>query len=195
MCMRAPSSFQDHFASLSAPRSFHAPHQRHELIDILVMALCAVICGAEGWEDIEAYGKAPAPWCAELLDLPHGLPRHDTFRRVLSPLDPDELTQCFMAWTAALSDLSGGELVSSDGKTVRQSFDRAPSTGAIHMVSAWANANRLVLGQRKVDAKSHEITALPELLELLDLRGAPVTIDAMGYQKETAKVITEPGAD
>jgi predicted transposase YbfD/YdcC len=193
--MRAPSSFQAHFASLSDPRSFHAPNQRHELIDILVIAICAVICGAEGWEDIEEYGKAQAQWFAEFLDLPHGIPSHDTFRRVLSQLDPDELTQCFIAWTAALSDLSGGDIVSIDGKTLRHSFDRATSTAAIHMVSAWAHRNRLVLGQVKVDDKSNEITAIPALLQLLDVRGATVTIDAMGCQKEIAKVITEQGAD
>ncbi|PON11324.1 ISAs1 family transposase, partial [Candidatus Entotheonella serta] len=108
MCMRVPSSFQDHFASLSDPRSFRAPNLRHDLIDILVIAVCAVICGAEGWEDIEDYGYAQAKWFSDVLDLPHGLPSHDTFRRVLSQLDPDELTKCFVSWTTALSDLAGG---------------------------------------------------------------------------------------
>lgn len=195
MCMRAPSSFQEHFASLTDPRSPHAPNQRHALIDILVIAVCAVICGAEGWEDIEEYGKAQAEWFAEVLELSHGIPCHDTFRRVLSRLDPDELTQCFVSWTAALSDLSSGDIVSIDGKTLRRSFDRASSKVAIHMVSAWANRNRLVLGQVKVDDKSNEITAIPKLLKMLDLTGATVTIDAMGCQKEIAKVITEQGAD
>ena len=195
MCLRAPSSFQDHFASLSDPRSFHAPNQRHELMDILVIAVCAVICGAEGWEDIEEYGHAQAEWFAEVLDLPNGIPSHDTFRRVLSRLDPDELTQCFVSWTTALSDLSGGEIVSIDGKTLRRSFDRAASKAAIHMVSAWANTNRLVLGQVKVEKKSNEIKAIPKLLKMLDLTGATVTIDAMGCQKKIAKTITEQGAD
>lgn len=195
MCLRAPSSFQDHFASLSDPRSFHAPNQRHELMDILVIAVCAVICGAEGWEDIEEYGEAQAEWFTEILDLPHSIPGHDTFRRVLSRLDPDELTQCFVSWTQALSDLSGGEIVAIDGKTLRHSFDRATSTKAIHMVSAWASANRLVLGQVKVDEKSNEITAIPKLLEMLDLTGATVTIDAMGCQKDIAKAIIDKGAD
>jgi predicted transposase YbfD/YdcC len=193
--MRTPSSFQDHFASLSDPRSCHAPNLRYELIDILVIAVCAVICGAEGWEDIEEYGNAQAEWFAEVLDLPHGIPGHDTFRRVLSRLDPDELTQCFVSWTTALSDLSGGETVAIDGKTLRHSFDRAASKAAIHMVSAWANRNRLVLGQVKVDDKSNEITAIPKLLQMLDLTGVTVTIDAMGCQKEIAKVITEQEAD
>jgi predicted transposase YbfD/YdcC len=195
MCMRAPSSFQDHFASLTDPRSFHAPNQRHALLDILVIAVCAVICGAEGWEDIEEYGKAQADWFAEFLDLPNGIPGHDTFRRVLSRLDPDELSEYFVSWTTALSDLSGGEIVAIDGKTLRHSFDRAASKKAIHMVSAWANRNRLVLGQVKVDDKSNEITAIPKLLKMLDLTGATVTINAMGCQKEIAQVITEQGAD
>ena len=195
MGMLAPSSFQDHFASLTDPRSSHAPNQRHELIDILVIAVCAVICGAEGWEDIEEYGKAQAEWFAQVLDLPHGIPGHDTFRRVLARLDAEELTQCFISWTGALSDLSGGDIVSLDGKTLRHSFDRAASKTAIHMVSAWANANRLVVGQVKVDDKSNEITAIPKLLKLLDLAGATVTIDAMGCQKEIAKVITAQEAD
>ena len=195
MGMLAPSSFQDHFAALSDPRSAHAPNQRHELIDILVIAVCAVICGADGWEDIEEYGKAQAEWLAQVLDLPHGIPGHDTFRRVLSRLDPEELTECFIAWTGALSDLCGGDIVAIDGKTLRHSFDRAASKTAIHMVSAWANANRLVLGQVKVDDKSNEITAIPKLIKMLDLAGATVTIDAMGCQKEIAKVITDQEAD
>lgn len=162
---------------------------------MLVIAVCAVICGADGWEDIEEYGQAQVEWFAQLLELPHGIPSHDTFRRVLSCLDPEELTQCFMSWTGALSELSGGDIVAIDGKTLRHSFDRATSKAAIHMVSAWANANRLVLGQVKVDDKSNEITAIPKLLEMLELAGATVTIDAMGCQKDIAQSITDQGAD
>jgi predicted transposase YbfD/YdcC len=162
-------------------------------MDILIIAVCAVISGAEGWEDIEEYGKAQAEWFADLLDLPHGIPGHDTFRRVLSRLDPEELTRCFIAWTNALSEASGGDIVSIDGKTLRHSFDRATSTAAIHLVSAWASANRLVLGQRKVEEKSNAMTAIPRLLQLLDLTGAVVTIDAMGCQKAIAKTLTEQG--
>ena len=195
MGMLAPSSFQDYFATLTDPRCPNAPNSRHLLMDILIIAVCAVIGGAEGWEDIEEYGKAQAEWFADLLDLPHGIPGHDTFRRVLSRLDPEELTQCFIAWTQALSEASGGDIVSIDGKTLRHSFDHATSTAAIHMVSAWASANRLVLGQLKVEEKSNEITAIPKLLRLLDVKGAVVTIDAMGCQKEIAKTITERGAD
>jgi predicted transposase YbfD/YdcC len=195
MGMRVPSSFHDHFAALTDPRCPHAPHSRHLLMDILVIAVCAVISGAEGWEDLEEYGQANAEWLGDLLDLPHGIPGHDTFRRVLSRLAPEELTQCFIAWTNALSAASGGDIVSIDGKTLRHSFDQATSTAAIHMVSAWASANRLVLGQLKVEEKSNEITAIPALLRLLDVTGAVVTIDAMGCQKEIAKTITEQGAD
>jgi len=164
-------------------------------MDILIIAVCAVISGAEGWEDIEEYGEANAAWLGDILDLPHGIPGHDTFRRVLSQLDPEELTQCFIAWTQALSEASGGEMVSIDGTTLRHAFDQATATAAIPMVSAWASANRLVLGQLNVEAKSNDITAIPKLLHLLDLKGAVVTIEAMGCQKEVAKTITEQGAD
>jgi predicted transposase YbfD/YdcC len=195
MGMLSPSAFQDHFATLTDPRCPAAPNSRHLLMDILIIAVCAVISGAEGWEELEEYGKAHAAWFADCLNLPHGIPGHDTFRRVLSQLDPEELTRCFIAWTNALSETSGGDIVSIDGKTLRHSFDRATSTAAIHMVSAWASANRLVLGQLKVEEKSNEITAIPRLLQLLDLQGAVVTLDAMGCQKEIAKTITEQGAD
>jgi predicted transposase YbfD/YdcC len=195
MGMRVPSSFHEHFAALTDPRCPFAPNNRHLLMDSLVIAVCAVISGAEGWEDIEEYGQANVEWLGDLLDLPHGIPGHDTFRRVLSQLDPEELTQCFIAWTQALSEASGGEMVSIDGTTRRHSFARATATAAIHMVSAWASANRLVLGQLKVEEKSNEITAIPKLLHLLALKGAVVTIDAMGCQKESAKTITEQGAD
>lgn len=183
---------REHFASLTDPRCANA---RHHLLDILVIAICAVLCGAEGWEDIEEYGQAQAEWFKQVLDMPHGMPSHDTFRRVLARLDPDEFTQCFLTWTQALSEHSEGEIVAIDGKTLRRSFDRAASKAAIHMVSAWANTNRLVLGQLKVDDKSNEITAIPQLLALLDLKGCIVTIDAMGCQKDIAHTITQQDAD
>ena len=182
----------DSFAHVSDPRRANA---RHRLFDIFVIALCAVISGAEGWEDMEEYGQAQAEWFQQFLELPHGIPSHDTFRRVLSRLQPDELTQCFVSWTAALRESLDGDIVAIDGKTLRRSFDHATSHGAIHMVSAWANANRLVLGQLKVEDKSNEITAIPQLLKMLDVEGAIVTIDAMGCQKEIAQTITEQGAE
>ena len=195
MCMRAPSSFQEHVASCTDPRSSHAPNQRHAWLDMLVIAVCAVMCGADGWADIEEYGKAQAAWCAEVVNFPHGIPGHDTFRRVLSRLDPNELTQGFLSWTAVLSDLSGGEIVAMDGKTLRPAFDRAAATAALPMVSAWASRHRLVLGQVKGDDKSNALTAMPKLLKMLDCTGATVTPDAMGCQKEIAQVLTEPGAE
>jgi predicted transposase YbfD/YdcC len=192
--MEDPASARlfDSFAYVSDPRSSNA---RHRLFDIFVIALWAVISGAEGWEDMEEDGQAQAEWFQQFLELPHGIPSHDTCRRVLSRLKPDELTQCFVHWTEALRESIDGEIVAIDGKTLRRSCDQAASKGAIHMVSAWANANRLVLGQRKVEDKSHEITAIPPLLRMLELEGAIVTIDAMGCQKEIAKTITEQGAD
>jgi hypothetical protein len=117
MGMLPASSFQDYFATLTDPRCPHAPNGRHQLMDILVIAVCAVMCGAEGWEDMEDDGKSQTEWFADLLDFPHGIPGHDTFRRVLSRLDPEELTQCFLSWTEALSDVSGGEIVAIDGTT------------------------------------------------------------------------------
>ena len=195
MGMLAPSSFQDHFASLTDPRCPHAPNQRHQLIDMLVIAVWAVICGADGWEDLEAYGQAQAAWFAQLLALPHGIPGHDTCRRVLARLDPEALPQCFIAWTAALRDLSGGDLVSRDGTTLRHAFDQATAKAAMHLVSAWATANRLVFGQVKVDDQSNEIPAIPPLVKRLDLAGATVTIDARGCQKAIAQVITAQQAD
>jgi predicted transposase YbfD/YdcC len=192
--MEDPASARlfDFFAHVSDPRRANA---RHRLFDIFVIALCAVISGAEGWEDMEEYGQAQAEWFKEFLELPHGIPSHDTFRRVLSRLKPDELTQCFVSWPEARRESLDGDIIAIDGKTLRRSFDQAASQGAIHMVSAWANAHRLVLGQRKVDDKSNEITAIPALLRMLELAGALVTIDAMGCQKEIAKTITEQGAD
>jgi predicted transposase YbfD/YdcC len=188
----AAARLLDHFAQVSDPRSANA---RHRLFDIFVIALCAVISGAEGWEDMEEYGYAQAEWFKQFLALPHGIPSHDTFRRVLSRLKPDELTQCFVRWTDALRESLDGDIVAIDGKTLRRSFDQASAKSAIHMVSAWANANRLVLGQLKVDDKSNEIMAIPKLLKMLELEGAIVTIDAMGCHKDIARTITEQGAD
>src|SRR5215468_5751917 len=193
MSMEEPASARlfDSFASVSDPRSANA---RYRLFDIFVIALCAVISGAEGWEDMEEYGQAQAEWFQQFLALPHGIPSHDTFRCVLSRLKPDELTQCFVHWTEALCESLDGDIIAIDGKTLRRSFDHAASQGAIHMVSAWANAHRLVVGQRKVDDKSNEITAIPTLLRMLELEGAIVTIDAMGCQKDMATTMTEQGA-
>jgi predicted transposase YbfD/YdcC len=163
MGMLPASSLQDYFATVTDPRCPDAPNRRPQLMDILLMAVCAVMCGAEGWEDIEEYGTAHATWFADILDLPQGMPGHDTFRRVLSRLAPEALTRGFSAWPEALSEALGGEIVSIDGKTLRHSFARAPGQAAIPMVSAWASAHRLGLGPRNVEEKSNAITALPKL--------------------------------
>ena len=188
-----PATLQEHFAELTDPRVDRG--KLHLLLDILVIALCAVICGADTWVEMAAYGRAKEEWLKQFLLLPKGIPSHDTFARVLARVKPEELQRCFLNWMQAVSDLTHGEVVALDGKTLRRSFDRAAGKGAIHMVSAWATANRVVLGQQKVDEKSNEITAIPALLRLLEVEGCIVTIDAMGCQKEIARTIVEQGAD
>ena len=187
------ASILTHFANLDDPRDERG--KDHRLLDIIAITICAVICGAESWVDIELYGRSKQEWLGTFLSLGHGIPSHDTFARVFARLDPEQMQECFMSWITAISQLSRGEVVAIDGKTVRHSYDRTQSKGAIHIVSAWASANRLVLGQRKVDAKSNEISAIPQLLQMLALEGCIVTIDAMGTQKEIARAIIDQGAD
>jgi len=182
-----------HFADLKDPRIDRT--RRHDLLDIVVIALCAVICGADGWVDIAAYGVAKQDWLKTFLTLPHGIPSHDTFRRVFCLLDPAAFVDCFQHWIDALSAGLGLKRIAIDGKTLRRSFDRATGKAALHLVSAWATEQHLVLGQVAVDAKSNEITAIPKLLEMLDVSGAIVTIDAMGCQKEIATKIRNGGGD
>ncbi len=188
-----PATLQEHLAELTDPRMDRG--KLHLLLDILVIAICAVICGADTWVEMEAYGRAKEEWLKQFLPLPNGIPSHDTFARVLARLKPEELQRCFLNWMRAVSERTHGEVVAIDGKTLRRSFDRAAGKGAIHMVSAWATANRLVLGQQQVDEKSNEITAIPALLRLLELEGCIVTIDAMGCQKAIARTIVEQGAE
>ena len=170
---------------------------RHQLVDILCIALCAVISGAEGFVDMADYGVAKEHWLRERLglELPHGIPSHDTFRRVFSLLDPTAFEGCFLRWTQQLHQQSGGDLLSIDGKAVRHSFDTASGQGALHLVSVWASEARLVLAQQKVEAKSNEMTAVPLLLEMLDLQGSVVTTDALNTQKNIAAAIQEGGGD
>src|SRR5512135_3216295 len=170
----------------------------HRLIDILVIAVCAVIVCAESWEDIELYGRNKQAWLKTFLALPNGIPSHDTFRRVFLLLDPDAFEVCFSAWVAALTiptQQGLPEVVAIDGKTLRRSFDRSRDLAALHVVSAWASEQRLVLGQRRVDGKSNEITAIPELLQALALENTLVTVDAMGCQKDIAQRILDRQAD
>ena len=183
----------DHFASLTDPRVNRT--KAHELTDIITIAICAVICGANDWVAVEEFGKAKREWFSKFLPLANGIPSHDTFGRVFAALDPEAFGRCFLSWVQSLARLSQGQVVAIDGKTLRHSFDKASAKAAIHMVSAWAETNHLVLGQVKTEAKSNEITAIPKLLELLDVYGCIVTIDAMGCQKAIAAQIRNQGAD
>jgi predicted transposase YbfD/YdcC len=186
------TSIIDHFSALPDPRILLKT--RHKLVDIVAMALCAVVAGADDWVEIAAYAKANAAWFKGFLKLEGGVPSHDTFGRVFALLDPDAFGKCYIDWVRALISMPD-ELVAVDGKTLRRSPDRSNGKSAIHMVNAWAVQHGLVLGQVKTAAKSNEITAIPELLRLLDLKGTVVTVDAMGCQKEIAKQIVEQEAD
>ena len=190
---KATGVLLDHFATLPDPRI--ARHRWHKLSDILVIAVCAVLCGAESYPAIEDFGVEREEWLRQFLELPEGIPSHDTFNRVLRLLDPVEFQQCFLRWRQAVVAVTDGEVVAIDGKGLRRSFAKGTGKRAIPMVSAWASENGVVLGQRKVDTKSNEITAIPELLALLVLKGCIVTIDAMGCQRTIAETIVEQGAD
>lgn len=182
-----------YFATVVDPRREHAT-TLHSLEAILIITILGTICGAQNWVEIEQWGEARQAWLREFLDLPYGISSHDTFGRVFALLDPASLPQAFVAWTSALAQ-GGPEIVAFDGKTIRRSLDRADGKGPIHVVSAWAARNELVLAQFKVDAKSNEITALPALLAMLNLEGSVVTSDAMGCQVEIARQIIDQGGD
>jgi len=184
---------REYFEDLEDPRN--GPAQMHELIDIVVIAICAIVCGADHWTEVEAFGQAREAWLRQFLELPHGIPSHDTFSRVFRYLNPAAFESGFRAWTQALHNRTAGEVIPIDGKCLRGSHDRATEKAAIYMVSAWAENNHLVLGQRKVDEKSNEITAIPELLRVLDVKDCIVTIDAMGTQKEISAQIREQEGD
>lgn len=190
---RPSGSLLEHFAELEDPRTSYLVD--HPLLDIVALTICAVICGAETWEEIEAYGHSKLAWLQTFLELPNGIPSHDTISRVFALLEPSQLQACFASWVKCIAELSAGEVVSLDGKSVRRSYDKGAGKGAIHMVSAWAGQNQLVLGQVKVADKSNEITAIPKLLSILDVSGCIVTIDAMGTQTDIAKQIVDQGAD
>jgi predicted transposase YbfD/YdcC len=183
----------EHFAELADPRVERA--KRHSLLAVVTMALCGVICGAESWVEIEQFGHAKAEWFATFLDLPNGIPSHDTFGRVFAHLDAQQFEACFTDWMRAVAGVLPAQVIALDGKTVRRSHDRAAGKAALHLVSAWASANRLVLAQVAVDDKSNEITALPLLLRQLALSGCIVTIDAMGGQREIAEQIVAQEAE
>ena len=188
------ASFQAYFADVEDPRVERT--RRHELLDIIVIAICAVICSADDWVDVAGWGNAKLDWLRQLgLPLPNGIPSHDTFGDVFGRLQPEQFESSFLRWVQAVMGASGGKVVAIDGKTLRRSHDRRLGRSAIHMVSAWASANHLLLGQVKVDEKSNEITAIPVLLEMLALGGCIVTIDAIGTQTAIARAIVDQGAD
>jgi predicted transposase YbfD/YdcC len=187
------ASIEQHFADLEDPRVERT--RRHKLLDIIVVAICGIICGADEWVSIQEFGEAKQVWFRGFLELPNGIPSHDTFGRVFGRLDPDQFHACFMKWIMAVSELTKGQVIAIDGKTLRRSHDKALGKEAIVMVSAWATANHLVLGQLKVDDKSNEITAIPDLLQALDISGCIVTTDALGTQKDVASLIVGGGGD
>lgn len=174
------------FRSIQDPRAANA---RHCFCDVLTISILAVLCGCEGWIAVETWGRGNLEWLQTFLDLPHGIPSHDTFDRLFAMIDPLSFEECFMKWTATLIENCDGLFVAVDGKTLRRSFKRAWSKTPVHLVSAFVSKNQLILGQLATDCKSNEITAIPKLLAMLDLTGATVTIDAMGCQTEIAAQI------
>jgi predicted transposase YbfD/YdcC len=192
--MSAPRSarIQDHFATLTDPRRRKVVYP---LINVVTIALCAVVAGADDFVSIAEYGRKKRAWLSQFLDLSAGIPSHDRFNAILGALRPAEFERCLLSWITALHEVTGGQVVAIDGKALRRSFDAAGSKSAIHMVSAWATANHISLGQVVVDEKSNEIPAIPALLRLLELSGCLVTIDAMGCQTEIAQGVITAGAD
>ena len=193
MKLKPKHSIAEHFNDIEDIRIERG--KKHKLIDIITISICAVVCGADGWIDIEMYGIARKKWLGKFLELPNGIPSHDTFARVFSQINPDEFNRSFLSWIKGISKITAGEIIAFDGKQSRNSGDEKNGQGVINTVSAWAASNRLVLGQKKVEGKSNEITALPELIKILDLVGCIVTIDAMGCQREIVKKIVEKDAD
>lgn len=188
-----PAGIGQHFTDLDDPRGKRG--KRHGLTEIITIALCGVLCGAESWVEIEHFGNAKYDWLAQFLELPHGIPSHDTFGRVFAYLDSDQFEACFVSWMQTLLHPAGGAQIAVDGKTLRRSHDRRQGRGPLHLVSAWAESARLVLGQLATAADSNEITAIPQLLNLLELDGCTVTIDAIGCQTAIADQIVDAGGD
>jgi predicted transposase YbfD/YdcC len=193
MSKKPLQAIEEHFSKVVDPRKDRT--KEHKLIDIIVIAICAVICGAEGWTDIENFGKSKISWLNTFLELPNGIPSHDTFGRVFSQLDAQQFQLAFYEWVWAVNEIIQGQIVNIDGKRLGGSEDKLLGKRAIYMVSAWAEENEIVLGQRKVDEKSNEITAIPELLKILAISGCIVTIDAIGTQTQIAQSIVDAKAD
>lgn len=182
-----------HFRLLKDPRIDRT--KEHLLIDIVTIAILAVLSGADGWLAIENYGKAKCQWLKEFLELPNGIPSHDTFSRVFARIDPIEFEKCFFGWVSSITKKLEVDAIAIDGKTLRQSYDRNSPQKALHIVSAWSTSHHLVLGQQKVQNKSNEITAIPALIEMLEIEGSIITIDAMGCQKDIAATLVDKKAD
>ena len=189
----SPENLIEHFSKLEDPRVDR--NKKHELIDVIVLCVCAVVSGAEGWSDIEEFGRTKLEWLRRYVPLANGVPVDDTIARIISALSVRGFQECFMSWMEDVVKLSGGEIIAVDGKTHRRSHDRKRGMKALHMVSAWACGNGVVLGQVKTEEKSNEITAVPELLDKLELSGCIVTLDAMGCQRAIAKQVKEGGGD
>ena len=185
--------FSEHFSSIEDTRQ--SAKITYPLFDVLFLTLCAVISGCQGWEDIEDFGEAKLHWLQKLGFFAEGVPVHDTIARIIARIEPTQLQRCFAQWMQAVAVLTDGQVVAIDGKTLCSSYNRTSRRSAIHMVSAFASANGVVLGQVKTEEKSNEITAIPELLDLLELKGCLVSIDAMGCQKDIAQKIVDKGAD
>lgn len=186
-------SIIEHFRNLDDPRILKKTD--HKLIDVIVIAICAVICGADKWTQIEEFGKTKEKWFKRFLELPNGIPSHDTFGRVFALIRADKFQKCFQSWIRAVFEIAGGQVIAIDGKTLRRSGSKAIGKAAVHMVHAWATANGVLLGQQKTADKSNEITAIPELLDLITVKGCIVTIDAMGCQRKIAEKIHNQGGD
>ena len=191
MNQQLSGSFIQHFETVEDPR--RQAGLRHPLNEILFIAICSIVAGADDWVAVERFGKAKIRWFKQYLPLKHGIPSHDRFGIVFGAIDPEQFTEAFIGWMKMIAAVSG--VIALDGKTVRHSFDKSLKKSAIHMVSAWSVANRLVLGQVKVDSKSNEITAIPKLLKLLAIKGCLITIDAMGCQTAIAEQIIDQGGD
>lgn len=191
--MNHAPTLEAQFSDLTDPRE--GINVRHKFMDIIIIAILATLANADAWTDMEEFGKAKEDWLSQYLELPHGIPSHDTFRRLFILLDPQEFQRCFMNWVNAIHSLTRGQVVAFDGKCLRGTQDSYAGKEAIYMVSAWAAEDHMVLGQRKVDEKSNEITAIPELLALLDVEGCIVSVDALNCQKKTARQIVKQGGD
>lgn len=193
--MKLEETFLSHFKNLEDPRNNNHRNFHHKLEDIFIITILAVICGADNWAEIERFGLAKQNWLETFLELPYGMPSHDTFSRVFAALNPECFEKCFNEWVNSLDINLKQEIIALDGKTLRGSGNKRKGDAALHMVSAWATKSRLMLAQVKTEKKSNEITAIPKLLDMLDVEGATVTIDAMGCQTEIAKKIISKGAD